>query len=195
MSSRSKSPIVRDLKKRIRKLRKKSLRFLPFVLIVVVIGALVWRLSHPPDTNVASAMVGKSAPQFAAQAAVPGIAGLSSADLKDGRPKLVNFFASWCVPCVAEAPVLTELKNEGVPIVGIAVRDRPEDLARFLTDNGSPFERIGADPRSSVQLAWGSGGVPETFLVDGRGVIRMQHIGPIQSDEVRELVTQVKETQ
>jgi cytochrome c biogenesis protein CcmG/thiol:disulfide interchange protein DsbE len=152
-------------------------------------------LAHPPDTNVASAMVGKPVPQFAAQPAVPGIAGVTSAELADGRPKLVNFFASWCVPCVAEAPVLTELKNEGVPIVGIAVRDRPEDLARFLTDNGSPFERIGSDPRSNVQLAWGSGGVPETFLVDGRGVIRLQHVGPIQPDEVRELVTQVKETQ
>lgn len=189
MSRKSKS-LIKNLKKRF---RKRGLRSLPLALIVIVIAALVWRLANPPDTNVASAMVGKPVPQFVAQAAVPGMAGLTSAELADGRPKLVNFFASWCVPCVAEAPVLSEIKNEGVPIVGIAVRDRPEDLARFLTDNGSPFERIGADPRSNVQLAWGSGGVPETFLVDGHGVIRMQHVGPIQPDEVHELVAQVKD--
>jgi cytochrome c biogenesis protein CcmG/thiol:disulfide interchange protein DsbE len=173
--------------------RRAWLRFLPAALVVMVVAALVWRLAHPPNTNVASAMVGKTVPEFSAAAALPGTPALTSADLADGKPKLVNFFASWCVPCIAEAPVLTELKKEGVPIVGIAVRDRPQELAQFLSDNGDPFQRIGSDPQSNVQLAFGSGGVPETFLVDGHGVIRMQHIGPIESDEVRDIVSQVKE--
>jgi cytochrome c biogenesis protein CcmG/thiol:disulfide interchange protein DsbE len=119
---------------------------------------------------------------------------LWSANLADGRPKLVNFFASWCVPCIGEAPVLTMLKQQGVPIVGIAVRDRPADLRQFLSDNGNPFERIGSDPQSKLQLAFGSAGVPETFVVDGKGIIQSQHIGPIEPDDVPGLVQAVKES-
>jgi cytochrome c biogenesis protein CcmG/thiol:disulfide interchange protein DsbE len=171
----------------------KKLRFVPVVLAALVIVALVWRLAHPPDTDVQSAMVGKAVPAFVAPAALPGNAALSSANLADGRPKLVNFFASWCVPCVGEAPVLAMLEQQGVPIVGIAVRDRPADLRQFLSDNGDPFARIGSDPESRVQLAFGSAGVPETFVVDGRGIIRLQHIGPIEPGDVQDLIQAVKE--
>lgn len=170
----------------------KALRFVPVALVALILVALVWRLANPPDTDVQSAMVGKPSPAFTAAAALPGAPGLASADLADGRPKLVNFFASWCVPCLAEAPVLTMLRNQGVPIVGIAVRDRPEDLRQFLSANGNPFERIASDPESRVQLAFGSAGVPETFVVDGRGVIRMQHIGPIEAGDVPGIVQAVK---
>jgi cytochrome c biogenesis protein CcmG/thiol:disulfide interchange protein DsbE len=137
-------------------------------------------------------MIGKAVPGFTLPAALAGTEALSSADLADGRPKLVNFFASWCVPCVGEAPVLTELKQQGVPIVGIAVRDKTDDLARFLDENGNPFERIGADSQSRVQLSFGSSGVPETFVVDGRGIIRLQHIGPIEPDDVPALLEAVR---
>jgi cytochrome c biogenesis protein CcmG/thiol:disulfide interchange protein DsbE len=173
----------------------KTLRFLPVALVALIIVALVWRLANPPDTDVRSAMVGKPVPAFTAPAALPGKPALSSADLADGHPKLVNFFASWCVPCVGEAPVLTMLKQQGVPIVGIAVRDRPADLRQFLSDNGDPFERIGSDPESRTQLAFGSAGVPETFIVDGRGIIRMQHIGPIEPDDVPDLIQAMKDAQ
>ena len=101
-----------------------------------------------------------------------------------GQPRLVNVFASWCVPCIAEAPLLMELKRQGVPIDAIAVRDQPEDVADFLGRHGDPFERIGADPESRVQIALGSSGVPETFIVDGRGIIRYQHMGPIEPGDV-----------
>jgi cytochrome c biogenesis protein CcmG/thiol:disulfide interchange protein DsbE len=137
-------------------------------------------------------MIGKAVPGFTLPAALAGTEALSSANLADGRPKLVNFFASWCVPCIGEAPVLTELKQQGVPIVGIAVRDRTDDLARFLDENGNPFERIGADSQSRVQLSFGSSGVPETFVVDGRGIIRLQHIGPIEPDDVPALLEAVR---
>ncbi len=171
---------------------RRILRFLPVALAILVVASLVWRLVHPPETSVESGMIGKPAPTFAAAPALPGKPALASSDLADGRPKLVNFFASWCVPCIAEAPVLTQLRKEGVPIVGIAVRDRPEDIRQFLTDNGDPFERVAADPQSRLQLAFGSAGVPETFVVDGRGIIRVQHIGPIQPEDVPDLVTAVK---
>jgi cytochrome c biogenesis protein CcmG/thiol:disulfide interchange protein DsbE len=137
-------------------------------------------------------MIGKPVPGFTLPAALARTEALSSANLADGRPKLVNFFASWCVPCIGEAPVLTELKQQGVPIVGIAVRDKTDDLARFLDENGNPFERIGADSQSRVQLSFGSSGVPETFVVDGRGIIRLQHIGPIEPVDVPALLEAVR---
>ncbi len=168
------------------------LRLLPLFVIGVVVAALVWRLANPPDTAIESAMVGSKVPQFAAPAAIPGGKPISSADLADGRPKLVNFFASWCVPCVGEAPVLWQLRKQGVPIVGIAVRDKPADLARFLSENRNPFVEIGADRQSNIQLAFGSAGVPETFVVDGRGMIRMQHIGPIQPDDIPALMEAIR---
>lgn len=168
------------------------IRAVPVVLVLLLVTALVWRLANPPETEVKSEMVGKSVPAFELAAAVPGTAGLTSADLADGKPKLVNFFASWCVPCIGEAPVLLELQRRGVRIAGIAVRDRPEDLTEFLAQNGNPFERIGADEQSRVQLAFGSAGVPETFIVDGRGVIRMQHIGPIDRGDISEIVAAMR---
>ena len=170
----------------------KLLRFAPVAIVLLIVAALVWRLANPPDTAIKSRLVGQPVPQFAAPSALAGGRGLAASDLAQGKPKLVNFFASWCVPCIAEAPVLMELRNRGVPIVGIAVRDRPEDVERFLAANGDPFDRIGADPQSRIQLAFGSAGVPETFIVDGKGVVRMQHIGPIEPGEVDELVRQVE---
>ena len=97
---------------------------------------------------------------------------------------MVNVFASWCVPCIAEAPLLGELKRQGVAIDAIAVRDKPEDVAAFLARHGDPFDRIGSDLESKVQLALGSSGVPESFIVDGRGIIRYQHMGPIEPKDV-----------
>jgi cytochrome c biogenesis protein CcmG/thiol:disulfide interchange protein DsbE len=123
---------------------------------------------------------------------MPGKPTFTVTSLSDGRPTLVNFFASWCVPCIAEAPVLLELRRRGVPIVGIAVRDRPEDVARFLAENGDPFDAIVADRESKLQLAFGSAGVPETFLVDGDGIIRMEHIGPIETDEIPKIANAVE---
>lgn len=162
----------------------RAVRFLPVVLLGLFVAAVIWRLANPPDSSVPSRLAGKPVPQFALPAALPGKPALASADLADGGPRLVNIFASWCVPCIAEAPVLHELKARGVEIDGIAVRDRREDLAGFLARHGDPFERIGADDQSRVQIALGSSGVPESFVVDGQGVIRHQHIGAIERDDI-----------
>ncbi len=170
----------------------KWLRFLPVVLVALIVGAMVWRLANPPDPTVQSQLIGKPVPNFEARQALPGKPALASADLADGEAKLVNFFASWCVPCIAEAPVLMELQKRGIRIVGIAVRDRPEDLAQFLGQHGDPFERIAPDPQSQLQFAFGSAGVPETFLVDGRGIVRMEHVGPIASSDIPDIIRAVE---
>jgi cytochrome c biogenesis protein CcmG/thiol:disulfide interchange protein DsbE len=159
-------------------------RFIPLVVLLLFVAAVAWRLSHPPDTAVRSKMVGKLVPAFVLPAAIPSKPGLASADLATGRPRLVNIFASWCVPCIAEAPLLMALHKDGARIDGIAIRDRPEDIAAFLARNGDPFARLGADRDSRVQMAFGSSGVPESFVVDGRGVIRLHHYGPLTAADV-----------
>ena len=168
------------------------LRLTPVLLLALLIAALVWRLGHPEDTTIRSRLAGQPVPPFTLPAALPEQPGLASTDLK-GRPRLVNLFASWCVPCVAEAPVLGQLKARGVVIDGIAIRDRPEDLALFLAAHGNPFDRIGADNASRVQLALGSAGVPESFVVDARGIIRHQNVGPIEPADVPEILAQLEQ--
>ncbi len=163
------------------------LRFVPLIVLLLFVAAVAWRLAVPKDDRIASKLEGRAVPAFVLPAAVAGKPGLSAADLARGGPRLVNIFASWCVPCIAEAPMLIELQRQGVPIDAIAVRDRPEDVAAFLSRHGDPFAAIGADPDSKVQIALGSSGVPETFVVDGRGVIRAQHIGPIEAGDLATL--------
>jgi cytochrome c biogenesis protein CcmG/thiol:disulfide interchange protein DsbE len=163
--------------------------FLGFV-VLVLIGLL-----RPAEREVASAMIGKPLPQFDLPPAVAERAGLATRDVVTGKPRLINVFASWCVPCAAEAPQLAELARSGAQIDGIAIRDHREDVSAFLARYGNPFARIGADDVSAVQLAIGSSGVPETFVIDGKGVIRYQHIGDIGPDQVPMILQKLKEAE
>ena len=173
----------------------RAIRFAPIVVLLAIIVALVWRLATPVDTNVPSKLEGKSVPAFGLPPGLPAKPALSSADLATGQPHLLNIFASWCVPCVTEVKVLQTLKDEGVRIEGVAVRDRTEDLAGFLARNGDPYERIGSDAQSQVQIALGSSGVPESFVIDGKGIIRYQHIGPIERSDVPMILSKLEQAQ
>jgi cytochrome c biogenesis protein CcmG, thiol:disulfide interchange protein DsbE len=166
--------------------------WLPLALFVLFFGVVANGLINPTDPKIVSKMVGKPLPAFTLPPAHVGQPGLSSASFKQGQPRLLNIFASWCVPCIAEAPILLEMKQAGVPIDSIAIRDRPQDVARFLDRNGNPYQRIGSDVDSSVQLALGSSGMPETFVIDGRGIIRHQHIGDIRPEDVPEIMAAMK---
>ena len=166
---------------------------LPLIVFALFLLAVGWRLSSPPDPTVKSRLIGQPIPEFALTQAVPNKPALSSAELKGQGPRLVNLFASWCVPCIAEAPVLVDLKRRGVRIDGIAIRDAPADVAEFLAEHGDPFQRIGADPQSQLQMTLGSAGVPESFIVDGRGVIRYQHIGAIMPQDVPTILAELEQ--
>ena len=169
------------------------MRWAPLVAFVLLASALTYGLAKPTDTNITSKMIGASIPAFRLAPATAGLPGVSNADLANGKPHLLNIFASWCVPCVAEAPQLKAIADAGVPIVGIAVRDRPEAVARFLERNGNPFRAIGADNQSQVQMAMGSSGVPESFVIDGKGNILQQTIGPINPQDVAGVIAAVKD--
>ncbi|HET7709186.1 MAG TPA: DsbE family thiol:disulfide interchange protein [Sphingomicrobium sp.] len=173
----------------------RALRFLPLILLVAVLGAMIWRLANPADSVIRSKLEGKPVPAFTLPAAVPGKPGLASATLATGNPRLLNIFASWCVPCIGEAPVLDQLKRRGVQIDAIAIRDRPADVARFLFLHGDPFARIGSDTDSRVQLELGSSGVPETFVIDGKGIIRYQHVGPIEHDQIPMILAELEKAE
>ena len=170
----------------------RALRFAPLAVGLLLLSVLVWRLAIPRDDKIHSRLVGQPVPSFALPPAAPGKPPLRSADLAGGQAKLLNIFASWCVPCIAEAPILAQLHGAGVPIDGIAIRDRPEDVAAFLEQHGDPFGRIGGDIGSKVQIALGSSGVPESFIVDGAGIIRYHHIGPIAAADIPMILGEVE---
>lgn len=170
-------------------MKRRLILWLPLILFVLLAVTLTVGLYAPSDRVIRSRMVGKPVPEFALPAMLPGRPGLASADLAAGQPRVVNIFASWCIPCIAEAPQLMELKQRGIPIEAIAIRDRPEDVADFLARYGDPYRAIASDRNSSVQMALGSAGVPETFIVDGKGVIRLQHIGDIRPEHVAEIIS------
>ena len=170
----------------------RGLRLLPIILLIWILGTFAWRLIQPDDPTIRSQLVNREVPEFALPAVLPNTEGLKSTDLSTGKPRLLNLFASWCVPCIGEAPVLDELRKRGVAIDGIAIRDTNSAVAAFLNRHGNPYERIGSDPTSRTQLALGSSGVPETFIIDGKGVIRLQHVGPIQRSDLPRIMAELE---
>lgn len=166
---------------------KRVLIWLPLVLFVGVVALVASGLIKPGDRMIRSGMVGQPLPDLNMQALLADKPGIVSAELK-GKPRLLNVFGSWCIPCIAEAPNLMKLKAAGAEIDAIAIRDTPEAVQAFLAKHGDPYTRIGDDKTSKAQLALGSSGVPETFVIDGNGVIVGQHIGDIRDDDVPKLL-------
>ena len=163
---------------------KRWVVWLPLVGFAALFVIVTLGLLKPADREVHSAMIGQPLPDFALVPILPGKPGVATADFQKGKPRVLNVFASWCIPCAAEAPQLARLKAKGIEIDAVAIRDTAPALRDFLSRNGDPFSAIGDDPDSSIQLALGSSGVPETFVVDGRGRILLQHIGEIRADDV-----------
>jgi cytochrome c biogenesis protein CcmG/thiol:disulfide interchange protein DsbE len=130
--------------------------------------------------GVPSPLIGRRIPDFSLPAQAPGDAGFGSADiLAQRRPLLVNFFASWCVPCELEQPVLMALQARKIPIWGIAYKDKADAAAKMLAEKGNPYTRLARDEPGRVAIDWGVYGVPETYFVDAGGIIRWKWAGPL----------------
>ena len=174
---------------------KKLWIWLPLGLFLAFFALFASGLLKPDDRIITSKLVGKTLPAFALPAAASDRPPLASMELATGKPRLLNIFASWCVPCAAEAPQLMALKQAGVDIDAIAIRDARPDVDGFLRRYGNPYSRIGLDARSSVQIAMGSSGVPESFVIDGKGRITYQHVGDIRADDVPMILQRLEEAQ
>lgn len=154
--------------------------FLPVLVFAFIAGiAAVFMLSGKDPRQVQSNLIGKPAPAFVL-ASLPGLGkGFTRKDLQ-GQVTVVNFFASWCTPCLIEHPFLMKLRSRpGIRLVGINYKDKPAAAVAWLKQHGNPYTRIGVDREGRTGIDWGLSGVPETFVVDRRGIIRFQHIGPL----------------
>ena len=161
--------------------------FIPLIafLGLVIIGGLALQgtLSGSRNPNqLPSVLIGKPAPDVPLPLLQNSRAKLAL-DAYRGQPLLVNFFASWCAPCRAEAPALEHLSNQ-ISIIGIAYKDRPQDTLQFLEQYGNPFVAIGRDDDGRAGMAWGVYGVPETYLIDPSGQIKWRHAGPLTRDVI-----------
>lgn len=169
-----------------------KLKFILPVVLFAAVAALLYKGLFLNPSEVPSALIGKPVPEFT----LPPLPlpesesrpGLSSADL-NGAPSLVNVFASWCIPCKAEHPLLNRLAgSKTVAIYGISYKDRSEDAIAWLRELGNPYARIGADTDGRVSIDWGVYGVPESFIVDAQGIIRYRHVGPITARDLEETI-------
>ncbi len=169
----------------------------PLLLFGIIAIALYVGLGLNPR-EIPSVLIDKQVPEFTLPPVKGGELGLASADLKAGEPTMVNVFASWCVPCRAEHPFLMALADEGaIAIHGLNYKDKPDQARGFLDELGDPYQRTGDDRDGRVGIDWGVYGVPETFIVDGQGRIRLKHIGPIteraMEEQIRPLIKQLRQ--
>lgn len=165
---------------------KRVLAFLPLVLAALIGAFAWWGLTSGRDPNaIPSVLISQPVPEFELPP-IEGVdtPGLSQSDLREaGEITVVNFFASWCLPCRAEHGVLTRMADEqGIRLVGVNYKDKPEDAAAWLDELGNPYLRIGSDQSGRAGIEWGLSGVPETFVIDASGVIRHREVGPVVGD-------------
>ena len=168
--------------------RRQALLAAPFGLAALA-GAGFWGMLRGMQTGtfdprgVPSPITGEHVPHFDLPAQPPG-QGFGSADLASGKPVLLNFFASWCMPCAEEHPALMALAAAGVPIWAIAYKDTMDAASQFIARHGNPYQRIARDQPGRTAIDFGLSGVPESFLVDGNGVVRWHWAGPLDAPTI-----------
>ncbi len=170
--------------------RRSWLMALPLIAFVALAAIFWFRLGVTDPSLIPSALIGHKAPPTplpplqglaAAGAAVPG---LDPAVFK-GKVSLVNVWASWCIPCHDEAPLLTELAKDGrLQLIGIDYKDSTDNARRFLGRYGNPYGIVGVDSTGRAAIEWGVYGVPETFLVGRDGTILYKLVGPVTPDNI-----------
>ena len=160
---------------------------LPLVVFLVLIGFFAIGLQLNPR-EVPSPLIGKPAPAFKLPVLNAPDRKISAQELK-GKVWVLNVWASWCVPCRQEHPLITDLaKNSGVPVYGLNYKDKVADASAWLAQLGDPFAATLSDIDGLVGIDYGVYGVPETFVIDKQGVIRLKHIGPMTPEAMRDTV-------
>jgi len=171
--------------------RRRSLLMLLPLVAFLALAAIFWlRLGDGDPSRIPSALIGHPAPQTA----LPALDGLTSNGAQvpgldpsafKGKVSIVNVWASWCVPCHDEAPLLTELaKDNRIQLIGINYKDKADNARRFLGRYGNPFASVGVDGNGRAAIEWGVYGVPETFIVGRDGKIAYKLVGPISPDNI-----------
>jgi cytochrome c biogenesis protein CcmG, thiol:disulfide interchange protein DsbE len=174
--------------------RRSWLAALPLVFFLALAGIFLLRLYSGDPSKIPSALIGRPAPQTPLPplqglardgAQVPGL----DPSVFKGKVSVVNVWASWCVPCHDEAPLLTELaKDKSLQIVGINYKDRPDNARRFLGRYGNPFDIVGVDSNGRASIEWGVYGVPETFVVGRDGTIAYKMVGPVTPENFQSVL-------
>lgn len=160
---------------------------LPLAAFAVLVGFLAIGLTRDPR-DVPSPLVGKPAPAFILPQLHDAGKSFSAADMK-GRVWLLNVWASWCVSCREEHPVLVEFAKSGqVPIIGLDYKDKVADARQWLDKLGNPYTLTAVDADGRVGIDYGVYGVPETYVIDKQGIIRMKHTGPITPESLNKKI-------
>lgn len=169
--------------------------FVPLAIFLAVAIMFQFALKSGDPSKLPSALIGKPVPavDFPALDGLAGssgaVPGFTAADLGKGGVTVINFWASWCAPCVEEHPLLVELAKEpGLKLVGVNYKDEAENARRFLGRYGNPFAALGVDPKGRGAIEWGVYGMPETFIVDGQGRIAYKHVGPLSAQSIVEKI-------
>jgi len=164
---------------------------LPLAIFAALAALFAFALSGGDPSKLPSALIGKPVPQVSfppVEGLTDGttpIKGFAATDLADGKVSVVNFWASWCGPCVQEHPLLVALTvKTGVRLVGVNYKDQPAAARRFLGRYGNPYTAVGTDANGRGAIEWGVYGMPETFVIDGRGTIVYKHVGPITAESL-----------
>lgn len=171
-----------------------NLKFIiPVALFAAVVSMLAVGLTLKPG-EIPSVMLDRPVPEFDLPPVMGRPRGLASTELK-GEVRLVNFFASWCIACRAEHPLLNRLTEDNVvPVYGVNYKDKPEDARAWLDRLGDPYVRSGADIPGRVGIDWGVYGLPETFIVDANGRIVYKHVGAITARALEEIILPIVES-
>ena len=180
--------------------RWSSVLAVPLLIFAGMAVVFMFALRTGDPSKLPSALIGKKAPaiELARLEGVTAIGqpagtqtsgGFTTADLGRGQVAVVNFWASWCAPCVQEHPMLIALAQETkVPVYGVNHKDQPDAARRFLTRYGNPFTAIGVDGTGRAAIEWGVYGMPETFVINGRGEVVYKHVGPITLESLQSKV-------
>jgi cytochrome c biogenesis protein CcmG, thiol:disulfide interchange protein DsbE len=170
--------------------RRRWVLLIPLAIFLGLAGLFMLRLGAGDASRIPSALIGRLVPQTDLPPVAglirdaAGVPGLDPASFK-GKVTLLNVWASWCMPCHDEAPLLMALAQDPrFRIVGINYKDAPDNARRFLGRHGNPFAAVGADANGRASIEWGVYGVPETFVVDAQGRIAFKLVGPITPDNL-----------